>query len=88
MQRLYRVQVTIEGRPFHVRRDRIAAAGSSPVYSDDQMEDVHDPATRQVIGRKPRDDAEPTPRTHIFVDGLGYLAIDETLDEFLTVWDV
>lgn len=85
MRAAYRVQFTLEGRPFHVRRDRIVSIGlglqpGNVVLDEDQKPMLNMEGTDYIR-------EEPTEQVVLSVEGLGNVPIDESLEAALTIWD-
>lgn len=81
MRASFRVEFTINGKPFHVRRDRIIAVGTG--YMPDPTWEPEPVERGEVEPQQPMVEV-----TMLSIDGMqGNLPVDESLADALIVWD-
>ena len=85
MRPVYRVQFTLEGRPLHIRRDRIISIGVALQLGKAVLDENEQPVANAEETDWVRED--PYEQVMVFVEGLGNLPLDESLDEALRIWD-
>jgi hypothetical protein len=85
MRPVYRVTFTVEGRPFHVRRDHITSVGSGIQQGEVLTDSFGQPVLNEEGTDYLRDD--PHEQVVITIEGLGNLPVDESLEDALRIWD-
>ena len=93
MQRLYRVKFTVDGLPFHIRRDAITGIREQVRFEREQINpqtgEPYKAGERDMISGAPWvEDAEGTVVTVVLIGTEQAIMVEESLADALDAWDV